>query len=107
MIFFNWTPPPQNNKFFETTESKNFMDSNFSALVPQAGGPAARAWAGRVQLQLQELGTLPFFGGGKSWTQPLTGGGQFRSLFFSGFGHIGKFGGGKKDQTPCIRGKTH
>ena len=58
------------------------MDSNFSALVPQAGGPAARAWAGRVQLQLQELGTLPFFGGGKSWTLPFFGGSQLRTLFF-------------------------
>ena len=29
-------------------------------------------------------------------------GGQFRT-FFSGFWHIGKFWGGKKDQTPCMK----
>ena len=28
-------------------------------------------------------------------------GGQFRNLFFSGSWHIGKFGGGKKDDSPC------
>ena len=31
----------------------------------------------------------------------ISEGGQFRTLFFSGFWHIGKYEGGKKDQTPC------
>ena len=31
----------------------------------------------------------------------ISEGGQFRTLFYSGFWHIGKFGGGKKDQPPC------
>ena len=30
---FNWTPP-QNHKFFETTEFKNFLDSNFFSTGP-------------------------------------------------------------------------
>ena len=42
---------------------------------------------------------VPNFGefrGGKSWTLPIFGGGQFGTLLDSG-----TFGGGKKDQTPC------
>ena len=31
----------------------------------------------------------------------ISEGGHFRTLFFSSFWHIGKFGCGKKDQTPC------
>ena len=31
----------------------------------------------------------------------ISDGGKIRSLFFSGFWHIGKIGGGKKDQPPC------
>ena len=30
----------------------------------------------------------------------ISGGGQFRTVF-SGFRHIGKFGGGKNDDAPC------
>ena len=33
--------------------------------------------------------------------------GQFRTLLFSGFWHIGKLGGGNKDGTPFIRRKYH
>ena len=32
----------------------------------------------------------------------ISEGGQIRTLLFSGFWHIGKIGGGKKDQPPCI-----
>ena len=35
-----------------------------------------------------------------SWTSIL-GGGQFRTLLFPGFWHMGKLGGGKKYETPC------
>ena len=52
-------------------------------------------------LNSPELGTLPFFGGWLVLDLVISEGGQFRTLFFSGFWHIGKFGGGKKDQTPC------
>ena len=41
--------------------------------------------------------TLQFFGGGKSWTLSL------QRVASSGFWHIGKFGGGKKDQPPCMK----
>ena len=60
---------------------------------------------GRVQtlppLKSPQLATLPFFGGDKSWTlsfQRVASSGPV----FSGFWHIGTFGGGKKDQPPCM-----
>ena len=34
--------------------------------------------------------------------QVISESGQIRTRFFSGFWHIGKIGGGKKDQPPCI-----
>ena len=51
------------------------------------------------------------FSGGKFWTLEFWGvaspglnhfrGWLVQNSFFSGFWHIGKFGGGKKDETPC------
>ena len=48
-----------------------------------------------------ELRTLPFFEGWRHVLDiPISEDGQFRTLFFSGFLLIQKFGGGKKDETP-------
>ena len=33
-VFFLIDPPPQNHKFLVTTESKNFLDSNYFSIGP-------------------------------------------------------------------------
>ena len=56
-------------------------------------------------LNSPELGTLPFLGVASPELSHFRGWPVQDSCFFSGFWHIGKFGGGKKDQTPCTKGQ--
>ena len=70
-------------------------------LIPTLATPKKWQSPELATLKLTRVGDSAIFGGGKSWTYVISERGQFRTLFFSGFWHIGKFGGGKKDQTPC------
>ena len=53
-------------------------------------------------LKLTRVGDSAIFWGWQVMDIVISEGGQFRALFFSGFWHIGKIGGGKKDQPPFI-----
>ena len=53
-------------------------------------------------LKLTRVGDSAIFWGWQVMDIVISEGGQFRTLFFSGFWHIGTIGGGKKDQPPFI-----
>ena len=52
--------------------------------------------------KLTRVGDSAIFWGWQVLDLVISEVGLFRTLFYSGFWHIGKFGGGKKDQPPCI-----
>ena len=58
-------------------------------------------------LKLTRVGDSAIFWGWQVMDIVISEGGQFRTLFFSGLWHIGKIGGGKKDQPPYIYNFKH
>ena len=72
---------------------------------PELATPKKWQSPGLATPKFTRIGDCAIFGGGKSWTilGHFLGVASSRlCFFFFGFCHMGKFGGGKKDQTPCM-----